>query len=276
MEKAELNPLQLKLLDLLKWFHEFCVENNLRYYAIGGTMLGAMRHEGFIPWDDDIDLGMPRKDYERFLDLTEGKSIGQYKVESMRDGNDDFTYLFAKVYDTKTTLIERRKKIVKRGVYLDIYPIDGTGNNLAESKAFYSSIERSLNFQSARVSAFRKGRSLYKNMAVFAVRIISPFLPNVKKQMAKIDSACKSRDFDTCEFAANLYGLKRSGEIMPRSYFGTPTLCKFENISIYGVEKYDEFLTHIYGNWRELPPKDKQITHHDFVLCDLTKSYLDD
>ena len=70
LEEHCLNDLQNKLLDMFKWFHAFCVENELRYFALGGTMLGAARHQGFIPWDDDIDVGMPRKDYERFIALS--------------------------------------------------------------------------------------------------------------------------------------------------------------------------------------------------------------
>ena len=270
----KLNPLQTKLLEMLKWFHDFCISNDLRYYAIGGTMLGAARHEGFIPWDDDIDLGMPRKDYEKMLDIAEGKIINGYKLESMRSGNADFTYLFAKLYDTKTTLIERRKQAVKRGIYLDIYPIDGVGSSLDDALKYFKPIGRSLNIQTARVSELRKGRSIHKNTAVLIMKVLSPFLSPLKKDMIKIDKKCQFFDFDESEFAGNLYGLKRDGEIMSKSYFGKPTLYKFENTEIYGVEKYDEFLTHIYGNWRNLPPKEKQKAHHDFILCDLEKSYL--
>ncbi|MDE6558154.1 MAG: LicD family protein, partial [Clostridia bacterium] len=87
-----MSELQQRLLDMLKWFHAFCVEHNLRYYALGGTLLGAVRHKGFIPWDDDIDVGMPRKDYNRFIKLmknADGQSV--FRLETPLE-NKDFVY----------------------------------------------------------------------------------------------------------------------------------------------------------------------------------------
>ena len=104
-----LNGIQLKLLEMFKWYHEFCVDNNLKYYALGGTMLGAIRHKGFIPWDDDIDVGMPRDDYNKFIELTCNKKFGKYIVESIYDNNPDYYYGYSKLYDTSTTLIEKTR-----------------------------------------------------------------------------------------------------------------------------------------------------------------------
>jgi lipopolysaccharide cholinephosphotransferase len=77
-----MTQVQEKLLDMLRWFHRLCVENNLRYYAIGGTMLGAQRHQGFIPWDDDIDVGMPREDIEKLKDIINRKNLDKYVLET--------------------------------------------------------------------------------------------------------------------------------------------------------------------------------------------------
>ena len=112
---CKLSLLQQKLLDILKWFHLFCEENNLKYYAIGGTMLGVVRHKGFIPWDDDIDVGMPREDYNKFIELTKNKQFDKYVVESIYDNNKDFFYPMVKIYDTTTTLIENTR--YKRTLY---------------------------------------------------------------------------------------------------------------------------------------------------------------
>lgn len=80
-----MNQMQKKLLGILKWFHQYCIEHGLKYYILGGSLIGAVRHKGFIPWDDDIDVGMPRKDYERFLQLTSGMVINHFKVEKMEE-----------------------------------------------------------------------------------------------------------------------------------------------------------------------------------------------
>ena len=94
-----MTELQERLLEMLKWFHNFCEQNNLQYYAIGGTLLGAVRHQGFIPWDDDIDVGMPRKDYEKFISLTFEKQFGNFFVESLKNKNNDYIWAYSKVYD---------------------------------------------------------------------------------------------------------------------------------------------------------------------------------
>ena len=123
-----MNEMQSKLLDMMKWFHGYCEENGLRYYALGGTALGAVRHGGFIPWDDDLDVGMPRADYDRMISLCKnGTGNTRYRIEAPGQ-NRDFIYPFCKAYDTETTLVENARIKAKRGVYIDIFPLDGIGN----------------------------------------------------------------------------------------------------------------------------------------------------
>ncbi|MBR5505916.1 MAG: LicD family protein [Clostridia bacterium] len=103
-----MNELQQKLLTMLNWFHNVCEKENLQYYALGGTALGAIRHNGFIPWDDDIDVGMPRDDYNKLREICSKYNAGQYYIE-FPGINDDFVYPFCKVYDKQTTLVENVK-----------------------------------------------------------------------------------------------------------------------------------------------------------------------
>ena len=119
-----MNQQQEKLLKILSWFHEYCGRYDLRYYVLGGTMLGAVRHNGFIPWDDDIDVGMPRSDYERLRELSKSiKNQGNYLIEFPGEDNPEYSYFAAKVYDTSTTLIEKQRKPIKRGIYLDVFAL---------------------------------------------------------------------------------------------------------------------------------------------------------
>ena len=90
-----MNELQIKLLQMLKWFHEYCAENSLRYYIIEGTVIGACRHKGFIPWDDDIDIGMPRADYNRLMKIFR-KRIGDYVLETPYSKNESMFVLGVK------------------------------------------------------------------------------------------------------------------------------------------------------------------------------------
>ena len=99
-----LNPLQQKLLEMLTWLSKYIESNHLTYYVIGGTFLGAVRHKGFIPWDDDIDIAMPRKDYETLIKLL-SKPVDHYVIESPDNCGKDFTYNLAKFYDLDTTMV---------------------------------------------------------------------------------------------------------------------------------------------------------------------------
>lgn len=267
-----MNAIQTKLLEMIKWFHLFCVKNELRYYALGGTMLGALRHQGFIPWDDDLDIGMPRNDYERLEALMKDIQDERYMLETPNTPNLDFCYSYSKLFDKTTTLVENQKYKIKRGLYIDIFPLDGLGNTLDEAKENYKKVERKKNILLIKTSGIRKGRSFYKNALV----VLAKLLPmNEEKLRREVSNAAKILDYDEAVYGGNSLGAWRFKEIMPISYMGTPKLYKFEDTEIYGAERADDYLTNIYGDWRQLPPKEKQITHHDFIFCNLNQSWLE-
>ena len=262
------------LLNMMSWLHSFCLKNNLRYYALGGTMLGAARHKGFIPWDDDIDIGVPRKDYERLACLLK-RTNGRYRIETPRSQAKDFIYTYSKLYDTETTLIENSKIPIKRGVFIDIFPLDGLGDSLEESRRIYRRIDRKRMLLVSRVTSVRSGRSAAKNALALLSQSIPNFIIDNKKLQSQIDNMCRERDFDKCSFGGNLLGHWRFKEVMESRIMGKPTLYPFETMEIYGAEHYEEYLTHLYGDWRQLPPEDKRVTIHDFK-CNLHRSYLKD
>lgn len=270
---ADNDQLKVLLVDMLKWFHAFCEKNGLRYYALGGTMLGAARHKGFIPWDDDIDVGMPREDYNRLAELLSQEPNERYVLETPDTPAKDYYYPFSKLYDSKTTLIENTKYQIKRGIYIDIFPLDGIGNSLEESENNYKSVHNTYNLLLTKVAGVRKGRSLYKNLAVIAFRVL-PISP--KRILKKLVAKCSRYSWDDCEWCGNLVGAWRFKEVMPKAYLGTPKLYDFEDTVMYGAEDADAYLTNLYGDWRKMPPVEKRVTHHDYIACDLEKSYLED
>lgn len=271
----KVEEVQKVLLEMLSWFHEFCKKNDIRYYIIGGTMLGAARHSGFIPWDDDIDVAIPRRDYERLLQRKEEylSNERRYTFESYKDGNRDFEYEFAKLYDSSTTLIENCRMCTHRGLYIDVFPLDGIGDSREEAIRNFKPIKWRLNMLAVRACAIRRGRSFAKNMVVAFSYLLPHRFFNNHKSIAKIEKLCMAHDFDSSEYVGNLVGNGREREIMPRAYFGNPTLYRFENLEVYGVEDYDNYLKCIYHDWRQLPPKEKRKSEHDYILVDLHKSY---
>ena len=266
--------LKEKLLELLSWFHHFCEKHGLRYYALGGTMLGAARHHGFIPWDDDIDVGMPRPEYERFRALMEKEAQARFLLETPENSGKDYFYPFFKLYDTTTTLVENTRYRLKRGVYLDIFPLDGFGRTEEEARETFARIKKAHNLLLCRVAGWRKGRKLHKNLAAKFMQLL-PFINN-KKLLLQLCDKCKEKDYAACTWVGNPVGAWGMREIMPVEVMGEPTLCTFEDLQIYGVADPDAYLTRLYGNWKQPPPPEKQVTHHDFICLDLNKSYLED
>lgn len=274
MKKEQLTPVQEQLLEMLSWFHGFCADHDLRYYALGGTMLGAVRHQGFIPWDDDVDVGMPRRDYQRFARLMKECAKGRYVLETPDTGSQDFYYPYSKLYDTHTTLVENTRYKIKRGIYLDIFPLDGAGNTEKTALRHYRPLQWKQLLLLAMTAGRREGRNVLKNgIIALAGRIPDRFL-NRKRLLQSIDAGCCSRDFDQSPWVGNLMGNWMERELAERSIFGEPTGYSFENLTIYGVQDSESYLTRLYGNWRQLPPPEKRKTHHDYLYMDLSRSFL--
>ncbi len=265
-----LSVLQGKLLDMLSWFDGYCRQEGLRYYLLGGSALGAARHQGFIPWDDDIDVGMPREDYEklRSLQAEHGKYLFEFPSEKK-----DFVYAYGKLYDVTTTLIEHTRYKTKRGIFIDIFPLDGMGDSYEESLKRFKEIDGKVNLLSTLTCALRKGRKLYKNLAIIAMRLVPPFLLSRKKLVKKIETLSKARSFDECGYVANCVGNWHEKEISKREWFGTPKEYDFEGIKVFGAEDMDGYLTALYGDWRTPPPPEKQVTHHDYTYLNLEEPY---
>ena len=269
-----MTELQSRLVDMMVWYHDFCEKNNLRYYIIAGTMLGAVRHGGFIPWDDDIDVGMPRSDYERLRKLVSTQEKGKYVFE-YPSGSKSYPFLWAKLFDTTTTMIEKQRDKVKRGIYIDIFPIDGIGNTREEAIKNFQPIKKKLALNSMVSCAILKRRKWNKNFAIVLGRIISPIFVDRCKLKVNLDQLCQKHNFEDCEFVCNLMGGSNERGIVKKEYFGNPTKIKFEQITVYGLENPDMYLKSLYGNYKELPPVEKRVSLHDTECLNLNKGYME-
>ena len=271
----ELEKTQLMLKDILKFFHDFCVKESLCYYAIGGTAIGAARHRGFIPWDDDIDIGMPRPDYERFISIFNKKNADvRYRLEGPDSADPLFIYPHSKLYDTQTTLIEQIRHPLKRGLFIDIFPIDGVGNSEDDSLRLFRKINRLFFLRNMRMIRISSERGLYKNALLFLFQILPKIILDEKKIVQRINSLCQMMQYESSVYVANLMGVWGKKEIVPKAFLGKQVLYPFEDIQIFCPENTDAYLTHVYGDWRTPPPKEKQVTHHAHYL-NLNKSYLE-
>lgn len=260
MSYKKLNSDELKetIYKILCDFADYCETNDLYYSLCGGTLLGAVRHQDFIPWDDDIDVMMPRYDYMKFLQLVKEKPIGNnYSVISYEDGTADFP--FAKVLDLNTKVVEKCMTGDEH-LWIDIFPADGLSGDL-ETDTKQLNLAHKYKMAYGRAAAvFFEGttrlRALVKTPALIYHKIIG------KKHYAqKIYEICRQYDFDHSEYiaaAAWSYGVN---ERMPRKEFliREKKLFRRREFSVMGCWEY--YLTHMYGDYMKLPPENKRINH---------------
>lgn len=274
----KMKRLQQLELEMFKDFIRICTAHNLTYYIIGGTLIGAVRHHGFIPWDDDVDVVMPRPDYDKFLkiaphELKEGLFLQSYKTDKK------YRYNFAKIRNSNTYILEKATQYSKinHGIFMDIFPIDGIKSHkgkIAKSVPHKIRFLWVKEFFIARASEVHKIRRkhFFKDLLVNIVAII--FLPfNINNWLNKsIDKSLKKIKFGDSDFAGCYFGRYFVRELMPIEYYGKGVLLPFEDIMVNAPTKYDEYLRKIYGDYMVLPPKEQQVCLHAEVL-DLEKSY---
>ena len=259
MKKIDINECQKRLLEIAKEFDHICAKHNIPYYMLGGTMLGAIRHKGFIPWDDDMDFGIPREYYTRFKDACKSELNPWYKF--ICEDNSDYAILgIGKIIDTNTELRETYSVDTNEtiGINIDIFPLDYTN----DAKGFFSLNKRMR-------MAFKLQKLLFvnaddrKGIKKWMAKFIKTILPLGKTTLLKYISSNllkrnKSRKNNSIFNVAGAWGMK---ELIPKELFGQPTKYKFEDIELYGVANYDGYLKHLYSNYMQLPPEDERHIH---------------
>lgn len=258
-------------LEIFRQFVEICQENSLKYFVIGGTALGAVRHKGYIPWDDDIDVALPREDYEKFL-LIAPKALPYNMFLQTFVTDTDYPHPFAKIRRSDTTFIEKTvsKINMNHGVYIDIFPLDGYPNTGIKEK--YFKLKNRILMISIG-SAFLVDTTKDCKIEKIVKRFIKALFPDYKKSVIMIDNLYKSNSYKNSVIVANFCGAWGIKEVMPKEFFGNGIEGEFEGIKVTLPEKTHEYLTSLYGNYMQLPPEEKRIGHHYCTVIDLEKSY---
>jgi len=266
-EMELVKEIQNILFEMMIQFHEICKKHNLTYYMVGGTLLGAIRHQGFIPWDDDFDVALPRRDYDRLISIPDSELPENIKILSMEKTN-NYPYNFVKIVNKNTTIVEDiGGKGYVMGVYIDVFPLDGAGNCIDQAKKQVT-IAKLLRICVLICYAKRKSDKLWKNIIKYIIWSIG-----LKKWQRLLERTIRKKMFETSSYVSNFLGAWMEKEIMPREFFGTPTLYKFRERWFFGPEKYDKYLKQLYGDYMKLPPLEKQKSHHKFSYINLYLPY---
>jgi len=267
-----MNSLSQKLkkteLDILVSFIRACEELDLRYYVLGGTLLGAVRHRGFIPWDDDIDVGMPRADYEIFLREGQKYLEAPYFLQTFRT-DPQYTLNFAKIRNSSTTFMETslRGRNLNHGVYIDIFPLDfypddpGTERRLRRKNWFLAGRLAADFFYAKKLPA----RSRMKHL------LCKLRHPSVEKVLRMREDLFRS--VEAGSRLVNHCGAWGDREIMPIQWFGEGCELEFEGLKVRAPKQWHSCLTQLYGDYMTPPPPEKRIGHHYCDVIDLDRPY---
>lgn len=257
LTQEEIKEIELKILENI---HSICQNKKINYYLCGGTLLGAIRHNGYIPWDDDIDIFMFRDDYDKFINYM--KSQNKYKNLIVKDSDDEeYYYPFAKIVDNTTIAIQEDNN-TKQGIWVDVFPLNYLPNDITKSKKI---IKKWYVYRSLIISMTTNLSHAKKNIKFFLkffLKMYSKFIgkKRIQKKYNKILNECQN--YNHSKYVACVwptYGIK---EILSVEKIKPKKLYKFENKKFYGPKDYDYYLKKIYGNYSILPPESERKCHN--------------
>lgn len=266
-----MNELQQKEFEILQEVVNICEKENIKYFLVCGTALGAVKYKGFIPWDDDIDIGIFRNDYEKFLKVAP-MLLPKHMFLQTFETEKNYPHFFAKIRNSNTTYIEKSVEhlSINHGIYIDIFPLDGYPKGTIRKKLFEIA-KRIYNWQR---SASFKGETTTKTMCVRLVGRLLGYHKRTNQVVRKLDKLIRRCDIDESDVICNHGNWQGKLEYAPKWHYGEGIWGEFEGLKVRLPGNADSYLTQKYGNWREDLPEEKKIGHHFFSVCDVNKSYL--
>ena len=229
-----------RLLSLLKSFQDLCAKYDLDYFAAYGTVIGAVRHHGFIPWDDDIDVYMPRESYDKLLELFVNISNNDYELLTWHKKG--YYQPFSKFCDLHSSICPFSDMSVIMGVFIDVFPLDRMDGS-ARFCSYYSAFYRRL------IRLYKEKEHVGKGY------MIKKLIENIEKGFLR-----GKRVVSTC-------GPYRQKEVFGKQVFESSIDVPFDRLTIKVPLNYDAYLSQLYGDWGKLPPKEKQVSNHDIYYA---------
>ncbi len=259
-KKLNLDEIKQNLLLIMDEIHEICQNNGLQYFLSGGTLLGAIRHQGFIPWDDDIDIYMPRQDYEKFIELY--PKIGKNRLTAF-ELDPDYRYPFAKLNKVGTILVEENADCgVELGVYVDIFPLDGMGQTVKDAKQLMRKLKiwQTLGL-STRVKQWRKTEPFWRNLAIYCVNRIALLFGGHRKLNRKTTKIATTYRYEDSAHVGEFVDDIGDNRIWEKEWFQETVPHAFEDREYWIPNGYHQILSKFYGDYMTPPPEDKRVAH---------------
>ena len=263
MRRAYLSHIEVqdRLYDLLKVFHGICEKNGLKYYLFGGTLLGAVRHGDFIPWDDDIDVCMPRPDYIKLRELASKEDWGCYEFVQ-------YTQPFGKLIDTRIGFNERiiRDEVREESLFIDVFPVDGVPQKDATKR--FDCIDREIKMLELAIvdpARYDTAKSFRKKLISILLRL--HVIRDWQKHRDRIEALASSTPYEDAEFVSCSVWGWREKDISEKTVFDQGVLLPFRDSMFWCQSNYVESLTLKYGDYMQLPPvEQRQVVHGEYWI----------
>ena len=269
MDRDTLHKVQKIQLEMAKDIKRVCEENDIPYFLYRGTFLGAVRHKGVIPWDDDMDFGMLRKDYEKFCAIANEKLGDEYCFQNWHT-DENYALPFGKVRKRGTVFVESKcARLPENGIYIDIYPLDFAPEDPQERKLLTKKL---LHLFRIKLMKCRYTPWMEEETVIWKKRIgylLYQFAALFVSQKALTEK------YETLVKAVPEGDILYEQSALPIAYYFEKSWCSeleqypYEDTTFSGPKNYDAFLSSLYGNYMELPPADKRENRHQIKELDL-------
>lgn len=259
--------------ELLKVFIDICDKLDLKYYMACGSVLGAVKYHGFIPWDDDVDVCLLRPDYEVFVNEAP-KYLPQHLFLQNYKTDPDYPSITSKIRDSRTTWIEDgvAHLDINHGIYIDIFPIDGYPNTITEQKVFE---RKKMHFERIRAISYKSKinpMAVRTNLTLAANKFFGMYSSS-QKNISQYEQFIESYKTAESQIWCNHGNWQGKLEYADKSQYGEGTWAVFEGLKVRIPEDYDAYLTQKYGNWRADLPPEKQNSGHFLLHKDVSRPY---
>ena len=264
----KIKEIQVVSLEILKTITDICEAQNLRYFLIYGTLIGAVRHKGYIPWDDDVDIMMPRPDYDKLLAYLY-RNMDKYSNLEVFNHNINklYPYMITRISDIRYEIEMENEKSYGMGVFIDIYPFDGLGNTEKEAIKYGLKGDRlsSICYQATREHfALETTTSLIRKIIKYPFYLISKMIGKDIIQ-DKLESLARVKSYDESMYVGCVVWLSGGAkDIFKKEWFDEYVIVPYEKYEFRIPKEYDKILTHIYGDYMKLPSEKDRVGHHNY------------